>query len=42
MESGTEEDEARKSVKLGPEFNVSVKSVVGRRGFGGVVVARYR
>ena len=41
MESGVEE-EVRKSVKLGPEFSVSVKEVVGRRGGGEVVVARQR
>lgn len=41
MESGIEEEE-RKSLRLGPEFSVSVKEVVGRRGGGEVVVARQR
>ena len=37
------DEEVRKSLKLGPEFRVSVKVVVGRRrGDGGVVVARHR
>lgn len=37
------DEEVRKSLKLGPEFRVSVKVVVGRRrGDRGVVVARHR